>query len=500
VLRLLTRREYENTVMDLLGVSSPLSFNLPAAARVLGYDNNVDLNVVTARHIDGYLATGQDLATRAVQTQRARIVPCDPNANPAGCAQQVVRDLGKRAYRRPLDTTEQAQLVALFNGLAFDEGLRRVVTAMLVSPNFLYRSEIGTPLGNGSVRLTQYEIATALSYLFWGTMPDAALFAAADQNALQTPESLVTQANRLLADAKAKRQIGVFAGQWLGSDPIDSGDKNPRVYPDYTRAVQDATDAELVSFVNHVIFNGTGKFPELYNASYVFANQPLAAYYGLPPVNGSTLQQVPVTDGTRGGLLGLGAVLASFAQADDSSPVRRGVFVRRSLLCQELPPPPPAINNAPPPLDPTLTTRVRFARHSSEPFCQSCHQYFDDIGFGLERYDGAGKLRSVEAGAAIDDSGKIISPENFDALRRPVPAGVPFKGLRQLSTIIGGSADAPKCLATQYFRYTRGYREDTPDQCTVKALYDRFQASGFDLRTLLIGIVQSPTFTTRRAN
>jgi cytochrome c peroxidase len=498
VLRLLTQREYENTVLDLLGVSTPLSASLPVATRVVGYDNNVDVNVVTARHLEAYLNAGEDLAKRAVQSNRAKLLGCDPAQNATACATQFVGQFGKKAYRRPITAPEQDALVKVFSAApSFDDGLRTALTAILVSPNFLYRSELGTQNGN-TFKLTPYETATALSYLFWGTTPDAPLLLAADNNQLQTPEQLTAQANRLLADAKAKRQIGVFAGQWLGADPQNSGDKDRRVYPDYTPAVQDASDQELVAFVNHVIFTGTGKFPELYQANYVFANQPLAAYYGLGGVNGNNLQQVQVPNGTRGGVLGLASVLASFAQADDSSPVKRGVFVRDRLLCQELPPPPPSVNNAPPPLDATLTTRERFAAHSQEPFCQSCHQYIDDIGFGLERYDGAGKLRGFENGAAVDDSGEIVSPEKFDPKARQLgQKGVPFKGLRELSTIIGNSEDSPRCLTKQYFRYTVGYKETANEICSVNALQAKFVASGFDLKTLLIGIVQSPVFTQR---
>jgi hypothetical protein len=134
---------------------------------------------------------------------------------------------------------------------------------------------------------------------------------------------------------------------------------------------------------------------------------------------------------------------------------------------------------------------------ASRPTARS-HQYIDDIGFGLERYDGAGKLRAFENGAAVDDSGQIVAPEKFDPTARQLgQEGVPFKGLRELSTIIADSEDSPRCLTKQYFRYTRGYKETTDEICSVNALQNKFVASGFDLKTLLIGIVQSPVFTQR---
>jgi hypothetical protein len=353
-------------------------------------------------------------------------------------------------------------------------------------------------VGSGEFKLSPYEAASALSYLFLGTMPDDPLFQAADGGRLREPRELVEQARRLMQDPRAKRQIGVFAGQWLGADPQDTGEKDARVYPRYTQAVQDASDRELVAFVNHVVFDGTRKFPELFKADYVFANQALAEYYGISGVGGQDLQKVKSPDGSRGGVLGLASVLASFAQADDSSPVKRGVFVRKRLLCHELPPPPPAVNNAPPPLDAKLTTRERFAAHSSEPFCQSCHQFIDDIGFGLERYDGAGLFRSVENGAQIDDSGEIVAPSNFDPANLKLgQSGTPFQGLRDLSNIVADSEDSARCLTTQYFRFARGNQEQSTDICTVDALYERFAASDFDLQTMLVEIVNSPTFLLR---
>ena len=500
VLRLLTQREYENTVKDLLGVSTPQSVNIPVAARVLGYDNNAGANVITARHIDVYLDAAEDLAQRALDTNRGGVLPCSASNGVSQCAQQFVSGFGKRAYRRPLTQQEQAALVGLVTGAAsFDDGVKRSITAMLISPSFLYRSEIGTARGDGTFQLTQYEIAAALSYLFWGTTPDAQLMAAADSNQLTSTDALLAQARRLLASPRARTQIGVFAGQWLGADPMESGDKDARVYPQYTRAVQEASDAELVAFVNYVIFEGTGRYSELLQANYVLANQTLARYYGISGVQGDQLRVVTSPDGSRGGVLGLAAVLASYAQADDTSPVQRGVFVRRRLLCHELPPPPPAVNNAPPPLDATLTTRERFARHSSEPFCASCHQFFDDIGFGLEGYDGAGMLRSIENGMPLDTSGQIVLPEGFNTANRSVSQpGVAFDGRRDLSDIIAASADAPVCLATQYFRFTRGAVEESSDRCTIAGLYDRFAESEFDIGTLLLGVVESPSFTLRR--
>ncbi len=303
----------------------------------------------------------------------------------------------------------------------------------------------------------------------------------------------------MLTDPRAREQIGVFTGQWLGADPLTAGEKDPIVYPHYTRAVQEAGDRELVDFINHVIFTGSGDFYELFQANYVFANRALADFYGLAGVPSDQLQLTPVSNGSRGGLLSLVSILAAHAHADDSSPVKRGVFVRKRLLCHELPPPPPTVDNTPPALDPTLTTRERFAVHSSSESCQVCHRYIDGVGFGFEAYNGAGKYRHSENGQLVDDSGHVLGLDAFDPtdLQADLP-DISFSGLRELSDLLVTSEAAPRCLTAQYFRYARGYQETAADRCTVENLHQRFTVSGYDLPTLLTTIVASPSYILRR--
>ncbi|MEE4377643.1 MAG: DUF1588 domain-containing protein, partial [Candidatus Competibacteraceae bacterium] len=190
---------------------------------------------------------------------------------------------------------------------------------------------------------------------------------------------------------------------------------------------------------------------------------------------------------------------AHHAHADDASPVRRGVFVRKRVLCHAMPAPPPTVDNTPPGLDPNLTTRERFAVHSESPFCQVCHQYIDGVGFGFERYDGAGSYRELENGIAVDDSGELRGLEDFDAtdLQAPVTL-MPFQGIGELSDLISTSQSATQCLATQYHRFAFGYANGAADQCRIVNLHQRFADSGYDLRTLLLGLVTAPTFDLRR--
>jgi hypothetical protein len=490
-LRMLTRREYANTVKDLLGVDVDTA-NLPVEPKVKGFDNNAAAMVITSRHMDEYLALAETAGDRAVTTQRAKILACDPSA--AGCSKQFIKDLGLRAFRRPLSTEEIDQLAGAFTGNSFDDGMRVAIGAMLISPSFLYRSEVGE-VKNGVAVLTPYETASALSYLYWGTMPDAELFAAAADGKLATAEERTAQARRLLADPRARAEVVDFATQWLRTEEAAAGNKDATVYPSFDTAVRDAITEEQRRFVEDVIFTRNGRFEDLFLADYVFANEALARFYGLPSP-GSGFAKVPVDPETgRGGLLGLGTVLAAHAHSNESSPVKRGVFVRGRLLCQDLPPPPPDVDATPPGLDPTLTTRARFARHTDDPACAGCHQYIDGVGFAFEAFDGVGVLRSEENGLPVDVSGELVGLEGLGNTDK-----VTFKGTRELAELIANSQSGQACLPLQYFRYARGYQEESDDACAVHNLQLAFGESDLNLQEMLVAMVALPTFTQRAGN
>lgn len=498
-LRLLTRREYADTVRDLLDLEATGALvNFPVEIRVRGYDNNASVADVTSRHIDEYLAEAEDLAVRAVAEKKTQLLSCDPTSGAIACARTFLQEFGARTYRRPLTADEVDRLAAFFSSdpALFDVGLHDAIWAMLVSPNFLYRSEIGTLAGDGNYHLDVWEIASSLSYLLWGTMPDAALFASASNGTLATDAGRRAEAERLLADPRARRQLGRFASQWLGADPLLAGEKDLAAFPSFSADVQVAQFTELEQFVSHVTFDSTGAFGELFAPGYVMADPVLAAYYGLPLPGGSTFSVIPVADGSRGGLLTLGSVLSAHAHSDDGSPVRRGVFVRRRVLCQDLPPPPPDVDNTPPGLDPNLTTRERFTLHSSSPACQACHQYIDGVGFGFEHFDGAGGRREFENGVPVDASGNIVGLEGLEQ----TSSVIPFDGTSELSQWIAGSDAAPRCLTVQLYRYAAGAEETARDACEIDALAARFSAGEYDLQELLLTLIDLPSFTARGGN
>ncbi|MGM0569114.1 DUF1592 domain-containing protein [Marinobacter sp.] len=492
-LNLMTRYHYANAVRDLVGVDARnLTTNFPVEARVLGFSNNAAKNHVSARHLDEYLKAAETVATRAVSQRKSALLPCDAGAD--GCAEQFVEQFGLKAFRRPLTDDERQAYTAIFNDEGdFDAGMEAVVTAMLVSPHFLYISELGEQTGSGEYELTPYEVASQLSFIYQGTIPDETLLAAAQADQLRTPEQLEAQARRLLQSDKARVHLGHFAEQWLEADPASMGSKDPNLFPRFNGEVRDAMHRELRAFFNHVVFDSTGRFDELFTADYVFVNQPLARYYGLQGVSGDEMSLVEDTTDSRGGILALGAVMAAHGHANESAPIPRGNFVRRRLMCQDLPPPPEDLDTTGPAPDPSQTTRERFAARTGGDDCQTCHLYINGIGFGFEAFDGAGGFRTTDNNKPVDTYGVIYGLESLLE-----DSSAAYNGVREMQQVLVQTDSVKSCMARQFYRFARGYVETGSDSNTLDNLNHLFASSGYDLQELMVGLTQLQTFTLRR--
>ncbi|MEM9461944.1 MAG: DUF1592 domain-containing protein [Myxococcota bacterium] len=494
VLRLLTRREYAATVSDLLGVEPPPVDGIPVEPLVDGYNNDAESSVVTARHVDAYMQLAQTVANEAVESSAPMLAGCMP-ADPE-CPRLFVESLGRRALRRPLTGDEVDLYVDLFAAEATDgdfyEGMRLVVRSLLMNPDLLYRSELGESVGSGMYRLTPYEVASALSYGLWGTMPDDELLDAAASGDLDETDGLEAQARRLLEHPRGRAQLGEFFTQWMGTGALLLANKDNAIYPSFTPEIRESMAAEQQAFIDHVLFEGSATLPELLTANYVFVDDTLASFYGLPQPGSSTPVRVEVPEGSeRGGLLTLGSVLASHAHPNESSPVKRGAFVRERLLCQPLPEPPEDVDATPPEIDPNATTRERFGQHSADPACRGCHNLIDPLGFGFESYDGVGAFRSTENGLPIDASGEVYALEMG-------LAPVPFDGPHELAEILAGSPTVTGCAVEHYVRFSAGRHLTDEDDCTVETLADQLADSGGDLREMIIDYVALDAFVLRQ--
>ncbi|HXT99828.1 MAG TPA: DUF1592 domain-containing protein, partial [Polyangia bacterium] len=333
------------------------------------------------------------------------------------CGTKFIQAFGRRAFRTTLaasDSRIAAYLKVFMAGSSYADGAQAVISAMLQSPFFLYRSELGT--GSGTFTLTAFEVATELSYLLTGSTPDDTLLAAADNvvsGSLTLTSMIDQQATRLLATSAPSNATAVmgFMSGWLGLDRLYTTAHDDTIFA-MTKLLRDAMNTESQSLIVEA-FNGGGSFSSVLTADHTFLNSDLATFYGLPTtgLTSTAFKSVSLAGSTvrEPGLLATGTILNGYARPDTSSPTQRGHMVRSRMLCQDVSPPPPNLDTTFHPSTMPETTRDHFVNTHSTGACYSCHQYMDWIGFAFESYDGWGRHRTTENNLAINNSGTVYS-------------------------------------------------------------------------------------------
>ncbi|HUA83269.1 MAG TPA: DUF1592 domain-containing protein [Bryobacteraceae bacterium] len=502
VVRRLTHSQYDNTVRDLLGDYSRPATHFPPEDYVDGFKNQFRFQSMPPLLVDAYSNAAGKLALNAFRAGDINhLIPCKPaGPNDTVCRDKFVKTFGFRAFRRPLHEDEARRYEAAFSAQAvatgkFLEGARMVIEAMLQSPDFLFHVEDG-PDG----RSTDYDIASRLSYLFWDTMPDQALFDAAAKGELRTEAGREAQARRLLADARSHKALDEFFDQWLRFDRVLNSSKEEKRFPDFSLEMAQNMVEETRRLLDHLVWDNQN-FMELFTANYAYLSADLANLYGLPaPQEQFQLVKFPA-DFPRAGILGEASFLAANAGPTETSPTQRGIFVREQLLCQEVPPPPPNVNQNVPEAtaDHPTTRRQRMLDHVANPACASCHRLMDPIGFGLESFDALGRYRAHETILIESDTGKRKDDKtvNLDLNTQGEVRGIPdsnFSDSKQLGAILAGSTVCQECMVRQIFRYAYGRMETSADEATIQQLYSSFKASGFHFKDLMMGLVKAPQF------
>ena len=502
-IRRLTRFEYNNTVRDLLGDTTDPANVLPPEEEVAGFNNQAAALTSSDLLIEQYMKVAEDVGTRAVLDIDALLPECDPGLDGNDtCALSFIQDFGRRAFRRPLSQTETERLKSVFDWAVndpdlgrFEDGIQVVIEATLQSPSFLYRPELGgeTPVEGDVVPFTSWEMATKLSYMLWNTMPDAALFAAAEADQLTTKEQIAAQATRMLDDDKARDLIRNFHTQWLLLTHLDSVTKDTNVYPAFNGSLRPLWTEEIQAFVEHVILEGDGSLRTLLTANYSFMNEELASFYGddvTDAVTGPEFRQVQLDPNRRAGFLTSAGLMATHANVNQSSPVFRGKFIREQLMCNTLPLPPNDLVIEPPELDPEKTTKEQFEEIGANPACAGCHTLMNPIGFIFENYDGTGQWRDQQNGKDIDATGEVVQTDDIDGV---------YDGAVELASALARSTQVQECVSSQWFRFAYNRTVTSEDSCSVEQLNDVFRSSDFNIRALLVALTQTNAFLYRRA-
>ena len=488
VIRRLTKTEYANTLRDLFGVEPSTADGLPDEVSGEGY-----LNSLSPLQLEQYLAIADKVLRRMPAAVQKRLFgePPAPKADPREAARKVAASLARKAYRRPPTEPEVDVLLATFdlgkrNNLAYPQALRLMVKAILVSPQFLFitpaRESEAKP-STGIVPLDDYQLASRLSYLLWATMPDDGLMALADSGKLHEPAVLKAQAKRLLDDRRSRALFDGFGAHWLSVGGLKRQVFDPALFPQMTAAMRQAMYDEVRLFFESIVREDQSVI-RFVDSDYTYLNETLAPIYGLQnSVKGLPMRRVRLSDGNRGGVLGMPAVLAATSFPNRTSPVKRGVWVLEQVLGEHVPAAPPdvpALDKQDPATVANLTVRQRTELHRTNAVCANCHQILDPIGFGLEKFDAIGRWRDRDSnGQPIDATGEL-------------PGGHRFSGPQDLKAIIAARAgNVSRNLLERLLAYALGRRLEGYDEIVVDDLMEGIAADGYRMRSVIYGVITS---------
>jgi hypothetical protein len=357
---------------------------------------------------------------------------------------------------------------------------------MLQSTEFLYRVELGVAKSSDYAP-SAYEMATRLSYLIWQSMPDQALFDAADKGELSDKKQIEAQARRMLKDAKAARLLEFF-DQWLDTDRLSALDRDAKVYPDLNPNLPQLLRNETHAFVSYLLQSPTGSLSELLSAPYSFLNADLAKHYGVSGPTGAAYERVSMPG--RSGVLTQGMLL-THDKPTRTSIVRRGLKVRLDLLCEKVPAPPNNVQLNLEALGDGLTQRERLEKHRTNDSCAGCHTLMDPLGVVFEGFDAVGRARSEdEGGRAVDTSSTIAATRDLNG---------PVANATELGEALANSQEARDCYVMQSFRFFYGRDYRTADQCSMAALMIAFRDGKQSLSELIVALTQTDNFLYRQA-
>jgi hypothetical protein len=413
----------------------------------------------------------------------------------ASCARKIIGDFARRAFRRPVTAQEVSDTLGLYSvarrqGGSFDEGICVALQGILLSPHFLFRIENDPPQTSAGVAhsVSQYELASRLSYFLWSSMPDDELLGCADRGLLRKPEVLGAQVRRMLKDPRAHALVENFGGQWLELRKLESVKPDRRRFPEFDDYLRMSMRRETELFLENIVHEDRSIL-DLIDGDYTFLNERLAQLYDLPGVKGPWFRKVSLAGTHRGGVLTQASVLTVSSYPNRTSPVLRGKWVLANLLNAPPPPPPPGVAN----LDETrigetATLRQQLEAHRTNPTCASCHARMDPLGFALENFDAIGRWRTEDGKLPVDSAGSL-------------PDGRAVQGPDGLKAVLKNDRDAfTRCVTGKLLTYALGRGLEPYDQPAVRTIAERVAADDYRFSRLALEIANSLPFQMRRGD
>ena len=483
-IRRLSNSEYQSAIEDLLGVAVVVAGALPADLRQYNFTVN-EAQVVSSDWSSGAERIAQQAAAARLEQGLGGFVPCGDTSE--ACAAQFIDSFASRAFRRPVTDDERTGLLEVYRAgeaeAGFERGIELVIAAVLQAPSFIYLTELGDG-GGSEITLTPHEIAAQLSFLTTGAPPDEALRQAVEGGQLLEPQVRADHVRRLLGTDRGRAAMERMVVQWFAVDAVLESAKD--AIPQFNENKQ-AFLQESVNLIREVIAEHDADMRTLLTADFSMLPDALAGYY--PDLGGSG--RVSLTSSPRRGLLTQGAFLGGHSAPTESSPVRRGAAVLRHVLCIEAPDP-ASVNLvvAAPPPDPTKSTRERFAAHSADPTCQTCHQLIDPIGFAFEQFDEGGRFREMDNGVPTSAASSVKIGDVYWE----------FNDALEFIELAANSELAKQCVARNVSRYAFGWANDRTEQGFVGSAWAALPAERqTQLDDVIVSLVESDLFIKRRA-
>ncbi|HEV7633333.1 MAG TPA: DUF1592 domain-containing protein, partial [Steroidobacteraceae bacterium] len=426
---------------------------------------------------------------------RARIFVCKP-AKPAaetGCASRILAGLARQAWRRPVAKAELAPLLQLYTQARedgdFEQGIEAAIEGLLVSPAFLFLREQSAPdtVAGPVQRVSDLTLASRLALFLWSSLPDDQLIDLASKDQLHRPGTLTQQVDRMLADPRAQAMTTNFAGQWLYLRNLEQQRPDVYAFPNFSSRLRQAMKQETELFFESIVRDNRSVL-DFIAADYTFLNEPLAEHYGIEGVKGPAFRKVTLdASSQRGGLLGQGSILTVTSYANHTSVVKRGQWILTNLLASAPPPPPPDIPALRKVVDGhALSGREQLELHRQNPACASCHMKMDPLGYALENFDAVGAWRMQDEGRPLDVSAQM--PDGS------VVSGLP--GLRKV--LLDHRQEFTRAFTERLLIYALGRGLEAQDMPGVRAIAARAANDDYRIRTVILGIAESPAFTLRR--
>lgn len=506
-LRRLSNQEYLFSLQDLFPEVQAELPVLPNDGDVGGFENAVEGQAPSDVRVARYEAIASTYAAAVtVDADAVRaLVGCD-YSSPAlahACAESFVASTGRRLFRRPLGDEERDRVLVRFqrwaNALDFEAAVQLTLSALLQSPQFLYRPELPSEQDGKAalVHVDPYALASRLSFFLWASVPDEALLSAAAADELRTTTQIVQQATRMLKHVRAKRVLWDFHRQWLGLDRVldeEHAVRTPEVDEHWTPQRQQAVYDESRLFVQNVLADG-GSLKDLLLSRRAWLDDDLRELYGVPAgerESNDAFREVELPAGERAGILTRGAFLAGHSHRGATSPPIRANALQLRLLCRPPAPPPANLDTTPPEANVTdgpQTNRMLFEARTAQPVCRSCHRSLNGIGFGFESFNAAGKFTRLDHGLPVDSSGHLygtdVDRDYTDAIG--------------LSEALSESRDVSRCAVQQWLRYALGRAPVEGEAKLIDTLTTRFVREGSSVHDLLLGVVTSPSFRYQQA-